>query len=62
MGVIRGASRAGTADDRNPNRGGGAQKKEAALIRTRAHGCNWAKALHNRFLIAKRNAHSSQDS
>ena len=62
MGVIRGASRAWTADDRHADRGGGAQKKEAALIRTRAHGCNWAKALHNRSLIAKRNAHSSQDS
>ena len=62
MGMIRGASRARTADDWHADRGGGAQKKEAALIRTRAHGCNWMKALHNRLLIAKRNAHSSQDS
>ena len=62
VGVIRSASGAGAAYDRHTNRGGGAQKKEAALIRTRAHGCNWVKALHNHPLIAKRNAHSSQDS
>ena len=60
--VSGGAGRAGTTDDGHADRSGSAQKKEAALIRTRAHGCNWGEALHNRHLIAKRNAHTSQDS